>query len=97
MNLRKNPEVLAREEEGGRHLMFNRTSQLSLILNNTSFFIWDACNGTRDVNAIVEAIETQYDTSGIGPQPESLAELVATHLSLLQRANLLEADSPIAL
>lgn len=96
MNPCKNPEVLAREEEGARHLMFNRTTQHSLILNHTSYYIWHSCDGTRDTEGIVQSIKERYDLSASDLTTEQLSELVEEHLSLLQRTNLLVESPAIA-
>ena len=50
--LQKNPDIILREEEEGKYLVFNPENGLPLIMNETSHFIWNQCDGKNDFEAI---------------------------------------------
>ena len=96
MKLWKDPEVLVREEEDDRYLLFNRKNQSSLILNNTAFFIWSSCDGCRDTAAITEALARQFDIAKANLTEDQLTEVVDENVAILEGVGFLREESPAA-
>lgn len=89
MYLQKNPDVIVREEEQGKYLVFNPENGLPLIMNETSHFIWNQCDGKHDIDAIKSLLKQQYDLAQTNVPVEELDRIVRGHLSLLEKARLL--------
>lgn len=93
--LQKNPDVILREEEEGKYLVFNPENGLPLIMNETSHFIWSQCDGQKDFEAIKALLSQQYALAQTKVTAEELGTIVQDHLVLLEKAKLLlptEAD-----
>ena len=57
----RNPDVVLREEdldEGG--IIFNPDSNHVQVLNPTGLFIWGQCDGTRDLDEVVAAMQDTF-------------------------------------
>lgn len=98
--LQKNPDVILREEEQGKYLVFNPENDLPLIMNETSYFIWNHCDGKNDLDAIKSLLSEQYELAQSDVSAEELNRIVQRHLQLLEKARLLlptEAEqTPVA-
>lgn len=57
----KNPEVVLREEDQDGALLFNPDTNQIRALNETALYIWNLCDGSRDVVAIEEAIRGAFE------------------------------------
>ena len=68
----KNPDVILREEEEGKYLVFNPENDLPLIMNETSHFIWNQCDGTKDFDAIKSLLSQQYQLTQTDVTAEDL-------------------------
>ena len=87
--LQKNPDVILREEEEGKYLVFNPENDLPLIMNETSHFIWSHCDGTKDLEALRSLLSQQYGLAQTDVSAEELSRIVQGHLLLLEKARLL--------
>lgn len=87
--LQKNPDIILREEEEGKYLVFNPENGLPLIMNETSHFIWSKCDGKNDSEAIKSLLSQQYELAQTKVTAEQLNGIVQEHLVLLEKAKLL--------
>jgi len=87
--LQKNPSVVPREEEAGKFLVFNQDNCTPMVMNNTSYAIWQLCDGTRDPKTITKDLEKQYDCAAANLSHEEVERIVSEHLGLLLYARLL--------
>lgn len=87
--LQKNPDIIVREEEEGKYLVFNPENGLPLIMNETSHFLWNQCDGKNDFEAIKSLLSQQYALAQTDVTADDLGRIVETHLSLLEKAKLL--------
>lgn len=87
--LQKNPDVILREEEEGKYLVFNPENGLPLIMNETSHFIWNQCDGKTGFEAIKSLLSQQYELAQTDITAEELGRIVEGHLLLLEKAKLL--------
>lgn len=56
-----NPEVVLREEDADGALLFNPDTNRIRVLNSTGAFVWNLCDGTRDLPAIVQAVKDGFE------------------------------------
>jgi Coenzyme PQQ synthesis protein D (PqqD) len=89
MSYLQNPEIILREEEEGKYLVFNPDNGLPLIMNETSHFIWSQCDGKNDFEAIKSRLSQQYKLTQTDVTTEELGNIVQGHLLLLEKARLL--------
>lgn len=92
--LQKNPDIILREEEEGKYLVFNPENGLPLIMNETSHFIWNQCDGKNDFEAIKSLLSQQYELARTEVTAEELGKIVEEHLLLLEKAMLLLPTEP---
>jgi coenzyme PQQ synthesis protein D (PqqD) len=57
----RNPDVVLREEDEDGALIYNPDTDQIKVINPTGLFIWQQCDGTRDLGSIVSAVEESYD------------------------------------
>jgi hypothetical protein len=57
----RNPDVVLREEDEDGGLLFNPDTSQVKVLNTTGLFIWQQCDGTRDLAAIATAMQETFD------------------------------------
>lgn len=57
----RNPDVVLREEDQDGALLFNPDTNQVKVTNATGLFIWQQCDGTRDLGAIATAIQEAFD------------------------------------
>jgi hypothetical protein len=57
----RNPDVVLREEDAEGGLLFNPDTNQIKVLNETGLFIWQLCDGSRDLTAILIAIHESFD------------------------------------
>lgn len=91
---KKNPDVILREEEEGKYLVFNPENTLPLVMNKTSYFIWNLCDGQHDANSIKAALSQGYDLGQGNISDEQLDQIVGEHLSILEKAQLISRVEP---
>jgi hypothetical protein len=87
--IKKNPKVIARAEEEGKYLVYDPVRGAPLVMNKTSHFIWDLCDGTRDVKTIQEAVLKAYVIEGSGVDINDIDRIIVEHLTLLKAVGLL--------
>lgn len=88
--LAKNQEVIVSAEDVGQYLIMNPTNNVALVMNGTSHCIWQLCDGTRDVEAIVQQILHRQCPPSISVNARSQVEAaVRQHLTVLQRLRLI--------
>lgn len=56
-----NPEVVLREEDRDGALLFNPDTNRIRVLNSTGAFVWNLCDGTRDLSVIVQAVKDGFE------------------------------------
>jgi hypothetical protein len=57
----RNPDVVLREEDEEGGLLFNPDTGQIRVINPTSLFIWQQCDGTRDLDEIATAMQEAFD------------------------------------
>ena len=53
----RNPDVVLREEDADGGLLFNPDTNQVKVVNTTGLFIWQQCDGARDLAEIVGAVQ----------------------------------------
>jgi hypothetical protein len=69
-----NPEVVVREKDSHGALLFNPDTNQLRAINETGFFIWSLCDGSRNIDSLAQAIRDAYE--GV-PEREVLREVTA--------------------
>jgi len=87
--IKKNPRVISRAEEDEKYLVYDPARGAPLVMNKTSHFIWDLCDGTRDINAIQEAVLKAFVIDGSGVDASDIDRIIGEHLTLLKSVGLL--------
>jgi hypothetical protein len=59
--LRRNPDVVLREEDPDGALLFNPDTNQIRVINATGLFIWKQCDGKKDLPAIISALKNTFD------------------------------------
>jgi hypothetical protein len=81
----RNPDAVVREEGGDGGLLFNPDTNEIKVLNATGLAIWRLCDGTRDPQAIANALLNEFaDVPG-----ETLLAEVTDFLELLTWSQLI--------
>jgi len=88
MTFRQSADVIARRE-GGQTLVFHQKTGWICILNPSSTFLWESCDG-RTAEEIVLRIRDEFSTPG-ECEGDGLLDMVERHLDLMQKGQLLEA------
>jgi len=88
----KNPDVVVRQEEDQHFLAFNPVNCLPLIMNATSHFIWEQCDGEKTSDDIKGAVAAAFDLDASGLSPEDVSRLVDEHLQILENAHLIVSE-----
>ncbi|MDY6973811.1 MAG: PqqD family peptide modification chaperone [Thermodesulfobacteriota bacterium] len=57
----RNPDVILSEEDEDGALIFNPDTDQVRVLNHTAFFIWQLCNGSKDMAGIVSAVKEAFE------------------------------------
>ena len=87
--VKRNPDVLVRQDEDGFYLAFNVDTRLPLIMNRTSLSIWNLCDGTNDATAIANKLLQQYDFSQSDISADRLVATVGQMIDTMGHAALL--------
>jgi len=56
-----NPDVVLREEDEDGALIYNPDTDQIKVINPTGLFIWQQCDGSKDLTGIVSAMRESYD------------------------------------
>jgi hypothetical protein len=59
--LRRNPDVVLREEDPDGALLFNPDTNQIRVINTTGLFIWKHCDGNKDIPTIISALKKTFD------------------------------------
>ena len=57
----RNPDVVIHEEDPDGALVFNPDTDQIKVLNQTGFFIWQLCDGSRDMESIIARVQETFD------------------------------------
>ena len=57
----RNPDAVLRDQDEDGGLLFNPDTNQVKVLNTTGLFIWQQCDGTRDLAAIATAMQEAFD------------------------------------
>ena len=57
----RNPDVVLREDEPDGGLLFNPDTNQIRVLNPTGLFLWKNCDGTREMEDLVEALRAEFE------------------------------------
>jgi len=57
----RNPDVVLREDEPDGGLLFNPDTNQIRVLNPTGLFLWKNCDGTREIEDLVEAMRAEFE------------------------------------
>lgn len=87
----QNPELIIRQEEDGKYLVFNRENQVPLVLNSTSHTILHLCDGSHDLDEIRDALIRDFDIGDSGVEREQLGDIVRGHIDLMRKLRILNA------
>lgn len=88
--LAQNPEVVLREESAEGGLLFHADTKAIKVLNSTGLAIWQLCDGTRDFEAILKALETRFKNI---PDESTLREDVSEFVQTMLQAQFLGEQS----
>jgi len=72
----KNPDVVLREEGEDGVLLFNPDTGQVFLLNATALFVWNSCDGSNSVAAILENIRESYEDVPEGQVENDLMTLI---------------------
>jgi len=72
----RNPDVVLREEDPDGGLVFNPDTNQVQVLNSTGLFIWRQCDGTRDLDGIVTAVQEAFDETPPDQVTQDVSEFV---------------------
>lgn len=53
----RNPDVVLREEDEDGGLLFNPDTSQVKVVNTTGLFVWQHCDGSRDLTALIAALQ----------------------------------------
>jgi hypothetical protein len=56
-----NPDVVLREEDEDGALIYNPDTDQIKVINPTGLFIWQQCDGSKNLTGIVSAMQESYD------------------------------------
>jgi len=56
-----NPDVVLREEDEDGALIYNPDTDQIKVINPTGLFIWQQCDGSKDLTGIISAMQESYD------------------------------------
>jgi hypothetical protein len=79
-----NPEVILREEEKEGGLLFNPDTNQVIVLNSTGVFIWRMCDGSHNVEDIIQEIQNEFE----GASPDVLKIEIPKFLDMMVNAHL---------
>ena len=82
----RNESVTCRQEEDGNVIAFNSATGAGFLLNSTSKLLLDLCDGTHDLDSVLSLLRGQYGDT----VPADLDQIIEAHLSLLQKATLVD-------
>jgi len=57
----RNPDVVIREEDPDGALAFNPDTDKIRVFNPTGFFIWQLCDGSRDIDGLIDQVRASFD------------------------------------
>jgi hypothetical protein len=60
ISLARNPDVVLREEDPDGALLFNPDTNQIRVINSTGLFIWNHCDGKKDLPAIISALKKAF-------------------------------------
>ena len=58
----RNPDVVLREDEPDGGLLFNPDTNQIRVINPTGLFLWKNCDGTREIEDLVEALRAEFES-----------------------------------
>ena len=91
----RNPDVVLHEEDPDGALLFNPDTNQIRVINPTGLFIWNHCDGTRNLPAIVSALKEAFEDV-----PEKEVDVQVSEFVEEMRANgfigvPIEPDDPV--
>ena len=72
----RNPDVVIHEEDPDGALVFNPDTDKIRVLNPTGFFIWQLCDGSRDMEGLVGPVRASFDKVPEGQVSEQVMAYV---------------------
>jgi coenzyme PQQ synthesis protein D (PqqD) len=73
----RNPDVVLREEDPNEGaLLFNPDTSQIKVVNSTALFIWQQCDGTRDLAGLVAAMADAFEDVPIDAVSQDVREFV---------------------
>jgi hypothetical protein len=72
----RNPDVVLRDQDEDGGLLFNPDTSQVKVLNTTGLFIWQQCDGTRDLAAIATAMQETFDGAPADEVAQDVREFV---------------------
>ena len=72
----QNPDVVVKEEDEDGALALNPDTDQVLVLNPSAVFIWKQCDGTKDIHAIIRAVENAFDQVPENEVAEQVTEYI---------------------
>ncbi len=73
----RNPNVVLREEDEDGALLFNPDTNQVQVINTTAVFIWKACDGEHTLEAILTALQEEFDET---PPADALRQEIQVYL-----------------
>lgn len=72
----RNPDVVLREEDEDGGLLFNPDTNQVRVLNTTGLFIWKQCDGSRNLDEIVHALQESFEDVPLDRVDQDVREFV---------------------
>jgi coenzyme PQQ synthesis protein D (PqqD) len=77
-------------KEFDNFIIYNTYTSTPYIMNETSHFIWELCDGTRTLDEIVGRFRGEYSFEQAPELEAQLSTLVSEHLTLLSKIGFVE-------
>ena len=86
---KQSAHVITRRE-GDSTLVFDQSTGWICIMNPTSEFIWERCNGQCSPEQIAQGLKHDFDAPEFCQDNEGLVEVVRQHLDLMHKGKLID-------
>ena len=71
-----NPDVVLREEDDDGGLLFNPDTNQIRVLNHTGLYVWKRCDGTNNIESIIEGLKNDFENTPENGVAEQVAAFV---------------------
>ena len=72
----RNPDVVIHEEDPDGALAFNPDTDNIRVFNSTGYFIFQLCDGSRDMVDLIDQVRTSFDQVPEDQVPDQIREFI---------------------